>query len=322
MLPNFFHDWNPLNMYGTKVELEDLISCPLLSSETLMQDKLGCFRRIKVPPHRSSFFEEMIYWLQRWLNRIGHIEAMEKLISHFYQKLLRNPPEKTAELQEFISQIEKLRQLKNDHRFVHLQEGDPSFIDSRLFEIEQQAYSIFAYYYKKQVLKEEKKRKRVFFQFQKKIEKELNILKKEFPLCLLQTRFLIMSPPELIPLIFKKRMSSLEKRVLMTQDLHQLIDEIEKKYEGKFTILHLNHYLTLLRAQVNIEINKISLELDILIRAILFYAHLVPDQNHIRIFLEILNFNPKELKERKYCVDCFHKVLADEIKRIMSCFSE
>src|ERR1700730_8219171 len=112
MLTEFIYQWNPFNICGREVGVDDLICNPLQISETLMQDSQGRCRRIHVPSPHSSLWEKTVYWLQIHLNEKGHLDAIDKIISLFYQKLLQFPPQKTEGIQEFNLQIDQLRSLK------------------------------------------------------------------------------------------------------------------------------------------------------------------------------------------------------------------
>ncbi|KIC72883.1 hypothetical protein [Candidatus Protochlamydia amoebophila] len=55
MIKNVLSRWNPLNIFGTEVEYQDLLHQPLESDETLMQDSRGCIHRLKVSSTHSTF---------------------------------------------------------------------------------------------------------------------------------------------------------------------------------------------------------------------------------------------------------------------------
>ena len=111
-----------------------------------------------------------------------------------------------------------MRCLKNDYGFRQNKEGDSSFIDSRLKEIEQRAYSIFSYYYKQQVLEQEEMRKRAFFLSKEQIEQKLHNLSLEYLYGLLAARLLAITPSEIVREFFEERALSLDKRLEILQE--------------------------------------------------------------------------------------------------------
>ncbi|CAF23336.1 hypothetical protein [Candidatus Protochlamydia amoebophila] len=83
MIKNVLSRWNPLNIFGTEVEYQDLLHQPLESDETLIQDSRGCIHRLKVSSKHSTFWETVLYWIQIHLNKKGHLDAIDKLLSSF-----------------------------------------------------------------------------------------------------------------------------------------------------------------------------------------------------------------------------------------------
>ena len=236
MLTELFYQWNPFNVCGKEVEVEELICHPLQSNETLRQDRLGHCKRLQVPPSHSSLWKKVVFWLQTHLNEKGHLEAIDKLISLFYHKMLHSPPQNTENLLEIRDQIDQLRLLKNDYGFSHLKAPNSSFIDIRLKEIEQHAYSIFTYYYKMEVIEKEEEGKRKFYLFQEEVYVKCQQLALEHAVGMIQIRFLTMVPVEILKVLLRERIKSINDRLYSIQVLHQNIDEMEKMYEGKFTI--------------------------------------------------------------------------------------
>lgn len=318
MLAKFFYQWNPLNLCGVKVGLEDLIYQPLLSNETLMQDSCGHCRRIKVPSTEASLLERVIFWLQVHINEKDHLETIDKLISLFYEKLLLHPPEETEELQRLNSEIENLRSLKNDYNFVYLKKGDPAFIELRLSEIEQHAYSIFSYFYKQHVTIEEDERKRAFLSFQEKADKIFQILKDEYYLGLVKARFIMIAPLDILRYLLPERIQSLDVRFQTIQELCEQIKSMEARYNGTFTIPHLNECVNQMRFCIDKELHKIELELQVLIRCLQIRYHLMPC-HPIKKILDCMEIHLKGREERQSMTSAlFQEALAIEIHRIKS----
>jgi len=322
MLTEFFYQWNPFNIYGIEIGVDDLICKPLQPSETLMQDSCGRCRRIRVPSLRSNLWEKAIFWLQTHLNGRGHLEAIDKLISLFYQNILQSPPRETEKMQEFDYQVNQLRSLKNDYGFVHHKEKDSSFIDLRLKEIEQHAYSIFSYYYKQRVLEQEEMREQAFHLHKERIEQELHDLSLEYLYGLLAARLLAMAPSELVRQFFEERVLSLDKRLQILQDLHCQIDEIEKEHEGKFTIRGLQHHLDQMRIKLWHEVRKVNVEAEILIGHLIMNYRLASSTQGVKMILDSIQVDPEEFREGKICADLFEETLNSEIKRIRHIFKE
>lgn len=289
-----FYQWNPFNLYGIEVEVEDLINCPLCSTETLRQDKYGSCRRIKAPSLDSSLWERWIFWLQVHLNEKGHLEAIDKLISLFYEKLLQNPPQLTQRFQEFKYQLNQLRCLKNDYGFVSLHQGDPSWVEYRLSEIEKSAYSIFEYYHKKQVSEQEEDRKKTFEFFQQHMDRKLEELAVEYLLGLEKVRLFTVAPYDVLPALFEERIKSLQERLKEIEALKDQIDEMERMHEGKFTIPFIKDYLKRMRLKLYHEIQKIGFETKLLIMNLIINYQITPFKDRVKVFLDIFQIDPED----------------------------
>ena len=61
MLTKLIYRWNPFNLCGLEVGIEDLICHPLRPNETLRQDDFGSCRRIKAPSPDSTLWEKFIF---------------------------------------------------------------------------------------------------------------------------------------------------------------------------------------------------------------------------------------------------------------------
>lgn len=322
MLTEFIYQWNPFNVYGSRVEVEDLICNPLQTSETLMQDGNGHCRRIKVPPLNSSLWDKFIFWVQTHLNQKGHLDAIDNLISLFNQRLLQHPPQKTEKLQEIDLQISKLKLLKNDYCFTQLHVGDDSFIDLRLDEIEKHAYAVFTCYHIQQVLEEEKSRKQAFIIFQEQVEQQLQVLALEYCSGLIKARLLMMIPATILREFFEERVISLNDRLQIITELHQQINEMEKIHKGKFTISYFNSYLDRIRVRLSNEVCKINIEIEILIRNLILNYRLSPVKEAVKGILDSIEVNPEELRSGRGCAYMFQETLESEINRIKSIFNE
>jgi hypothetical protein len=322
MLNDIIYQWNPFNIYGKEVDVEDLIYYPLQPSETLMQDGYGRCRRLKIPSLQSTFWEKAIFWFQTHLNEKGHLEAINQLISLFYQNLLQYPPQETEKLQEYQSRIHQLRSLKNDYGFVHVKTTDSSFIDSRLKEIEQHAYSIFTYYYQLQGIEQEEERKKDFFRFEEQMKQSLQDLKSKHFAGLLRLRLLILAPLDILRFLVEEIIQSIRTRLQVVENLYQQISEIERQHEGKFTIPYLDNDLKEIKVKLSNEIGKIDIEAEILIRNLILNYRLSPFKEEVKVLLDALKIDPEELRPERAPTCLFREALKTEIKRIRQIFKE
>jgi hypothetical protein len=293
MLTEFIYQWNPFNLCGKEVEVDDLICNPLTSTETLRQDACGHCRRIKVPSSHSSLWERFVFWLQTSLNHKGHLEAIDRLISLFHEKLLQNPPQFTEKLQEFNSQIDQLRLLKNDYGFVYLKQGNPDFIESRLDDIQQDAYSVFAQHLTKQSLEEENARLRAFILFQENVEQKLEKLALHYQSGLQKARLLLVSSSHVLKSLFEERVNSLQERLNLIQELQQQIDEMEERHNGKFTIPYIKDCLRGLRMNLFNEVRKIGFEAEVIIGYLIINYRIAPCKEDVKFILDSIQINPE-----------------------------
>jgi hypothetical protein len=324
MLTEFIYQWNPLNIYGVEVGVEDLIRHPLQPNETLMQDGHGHCRRIYVPPQNSPLFERVIFWLQTHLNKKGHLAAIENLIALFYQHLLQNPPQKTENLQEFHLHVRQISSLKNDYFFVHDPQGDPSFIDSRLKEMEQHAYSIFTFYHKQQALEQEELRKQAFIQFQEQVEEKLEELAEEYRFGLMRGRLLIIAPSDILRALFEERVESLDRRIEAIEALHQQLLEMETLLKGKFTIPLLEETLIDIKRRLCQEVYKVQVEAELMIRHLILNYRLTLSKEESKILLDSIQVDPE--KNRGEFPSCpallFEESLESEIEKMKKIFQK
>jgi hypothetical protein len=321
MLTEFIYHWNPFNLfYGIEVSVEDLICNPLRPTETLRQDPHGHCRRIRAPTLNSSLWERAIFRLQTYLNEKGHLEAIDKIITRFHDQLLQNPPQFTERLQEFNLQADQLLSLKNDYGFVYLKEGDPAFVESRLEQIKEQAYSIFSQYHELRVLEEEEARKKAFMLFQEEIEQRLIQLSFSYQEGVHKTRFLLVASADLLQYLFEERVQSLKNRFKMVQELQKQIDEMELRHKGKFTIIGIEDYFRLLRTRLCNETRKIGVEAESLIYNLLINYHIAPFKEEVKLLLYSIEIDPEDVRMDEITIISFHEELKDEISRIQTIF--
>jgi hypothetical protein len=316
MLTEFIYQWNPFNICGSEVGVDDLICNPLQPNETLRLDRYGHFRRINVSIHHPTLWERVVFWFQTHLNEKDHLQAINKLISLFYQRLLQSPPQQTEKMQEFNLHINQLRSLKNDYGFVYIKEENSSFIDLRLKEIERHAYSIFAYYHKRQIIEQEEVKKEAFILFQHQIKQKLQDLSLEYLVGLQAARLLIMAPITLLHALFEERVRSLNNRLQTIEDLHVQLNELEKEHEGKFTIPFISDYLDQVRTKLRYELCKISLEVEILIENLILNYRLAPFKEEVKWLLDSLQVDPDEFHKKHSYAFLLQEALDSEIQRL------
>lgn len=321
MLTELFNHWNPFNLCGTEVEVEDLICNPLRSTETLRQDCYGRCKRIQAPAVHSSLWKRFVFWLQTHLNEKGHLEAIDKMISLFQEKLFENPPKGIENLREFHLQADQLFALKNDYGFTYLKQGNPTFIESRLDEIKRQAYLIFSQYHEQQVLAEEEARKKAFKLFQEEIEQSLRELDSNYLLGLYQSRFLLVACSEPLQCLFEERVLSLQNRFKMIRELQQKIDEMEGLLQGKFTIPCIKDYFHCLRTKLCNEVRKIGIEAESVLANLLINYRITPFKEEVKLLLYSIEVDPDNQPIRKIppIVSCPNELIG-EIARIERVF--
>lgn len=319
MIAEFLSQWNPFNVYGAEVKLDDLIHTPLQPNETLMRDKRGCCRRIKTPALRATLWEKVLFWLQVHLNEKGYLDAIDHLISTFENRLFEDPPQQAEKLEEFNGQVTQLRSLKNDYGFVHFTQGDPVHIERRLQTIQRQACSIFEYWHQQQVLEQEAKRKEVFILFCESAEKTLRSLAEIYLDGLQQIRFLMVSPPENMLFLLEERLKSLWIRLEWAQELNQQIDQMEQIHRGKFTIPYIKEYLKTLRIRLCGEVQKIGFEAEIMIENVMVNYRETPFKDQVEAILRSIQVSPDEvLQEEKFTFS--PEGLEQEILRVQKLF--
>jgi hypothetical protein len=320
MLTELFYQWNPFNLCGTEVKVDDLICNPLRSTETLRQDCYGRCKRIQTPSVHSSFWERFVFWLQTYLNEKGHLEAIDKMISLFQEKLLENPPKVIEKLQEFNLQADQLFALKNDYGFTYLKQGNSAFIESRLDEIKRQAYLIFSQYHEQQVLSEEEARKKAFILFQEEIEQKLRELDSDYLSGLYQSCFLLIAFSDRLQCLFEERIVSLQSRFKMIQELQQKIDEMEALLQGKFTISCIKDYFQCLRVKLCNEVRKIGVETENVLGNLLINYRITPFKEEVKVLLYSVEIDPDEMPISQISMFPCRDELNGEIARIQGIF--
>ncbi len=287
MLTEFIFKLNPFNIYGTKTGVDELLKNPLKTNETLMEDLQGGVRRIEVPPATSRFWNKILFWLQKRLNRNNHLTAINRLISLFHDQLISNPPQKTENLNHVNHGINQLKSLKNDYGFIINRSKDSSFIDLRLIEIEQYAYSIFTYYYQLEIAERDQTKKEAFIQFQNKVKTIFQILDSEHNVGMVHAQFFTIAPLEFLKIMLRERLFSLDERLLTIQNILEETNDILSDYEGLFFVPHLKGLIEIIRTRLKNELFKLKSEFDLM------------------IFNIDLNYKINQTKEIELILKCF-----------------
>lgn len=318
MLTQFFYQWNPFNVCGNEVGIEDLLSNPLKIEETLMQDFQGNCRRLQVPTCHSTSWQRVVFWLQTHLNDKGHLETIDKLISLFYQKLLDSPPQKVEALHQYHLQIKQLSSLKNDYGFVLFKTTDPSFVDSRLDEIAQKAYSIFADYYSREMSLQEEARKESIVDFQEKVDIVLQFLARQQVVGFLRARLLMTVPQEILTILFEEEIESIEDRLQIVHQVHLEIKELQRSLEGKYTLFFTHRSLKEMGRKLHREMGKIRIELELVIRNLVLNYQLTPFKDEVKSLLNSIGVDPEMLREREseICASLFVEAIEFEMDKI------
>ena len=233
---------------------------------------------------------------------------------------LKERLQNTENLLEIRDQIDQLRLLKNDYGFSHLKAPNSSFIDIRLKEIEQHAYSIFTYYYKMEVIEKEEEGKRKFYLFQEEVYVKCQQLALEHAVRMIQIRFLTMVPVEILKVLLRETIKSINDRLYSIQVLHQNIDEMEKMYEGKFTIPFIHSYSDRIRTLLSNEVRKVKIEAELIISNLILNYQLTPFKSEVKELLDSLHINPEEERSGERSAWVFKETLEIEIERIKLLF--
>jgi len=249
MLKDFLSKWNPLNIFGLEVKIEDIIQCPLKPHETLMQDCRGHFHRITAPLSQSSCYARLLFWLQTHLNSRGHLDAINAVVQQLQSQLMQNPPYLIDALKTFNENTEVLRCLKNDYYFSYLQQGNPQVVDEQISDIQRQAYSIFAKMHHQQVEEQEQKRRDEFFAFYAYTKREIEKLASVYSKCFQDN---VMTTDQL---------KCLTQRLDVIEDLCDKINQMKVKHQGKFTIPSVHDYFQTFHLQLKMEIEKVLAEM-------------------------------------------------------------
>lgn len=318
MVSDFFSEWNPFNIFGDEVRIEDLISAPLQQNETLVQSNCGRCRRIKAPYQDSTRWDKFIYWVRTHLNQRGHLEAIDKLLALFQEMVLQDPPLAIEHLEKFDRHVEVLASLKNDYAFVYLQQGDPSRIDHKLHAVQKMAYLIFEYCYRQQALEDEKKRKIAFLNFREIIERTIDDLARQFLVGLKYDRCLMVVSPEWLHDLFEERVLSMHVRLKVIQWLNNEINAMEKTHHGKFTIPRINDYLSALRRRLLCEFKKVVIEAEIMIENVMINFRIFPNNDAARAILQAIGISPLATKESAIELHFSEGTVDDGIKNLDS----
>ncbi|CUI16573.1 hypothetical protein PNK_0948 [Candidatus Protochlamydia naegleriophila] len=265
MIESMLSRWNPLNVFGLEMEYEDLILHPLQPNETLMQDSRGCIHRLKVPSKYSSTWEIIVFWIQTHLNKSGHLDAIDKLLSNFETNTLQSSFLVSKEFKVIKAKLECLKSLKNDYAFHYLHVGNPQAIERRLKAIEQKALSIFENSVQKTAYEQEEERKKAFLQFREEIDCYLAQLAKDHPLNLQKIRVLLLASPQHLIKLFEDHIAYTRSRLQKIEAFADQVDQLKQDHQGKFTIPFLKEQLRQLRIKLRREMENISLEMNVLI---------------------------------------------------------
>jgi hypothetical protein len=298
MLANFFSYWNPLNIYGDRIGVEDLIIHPLESDETLMEDSTGCCHRIRTPSNQSNIWKKIIYWFQIHLNENDFPIASDHLIMELHRILLDDPPTLTQRLAEFYTKIEKLESLKKSDESDQLEE-EIAQIDAKLLSLRRIAYLIFAYSHHEHVKEKELSRKERFFLFKEIVSQNLSLISQEYIRCAILDRLLIIVTEDKLKSLFSERCASIKHRLDILQDTNAQINEIEDLHLGKFTIPHIKRIIRRLRSRVQYELRKLVVEAGMMVDQLIINFQIYPKNHAVATLLEYLIANPHRNEKKK-----------------------
>lgn len=320
MLRDFLSHWNPINCLGREIDIDDLVDFPLQSHETLMQDSLDHFHRITVPSTHSSLWAQWLFWLQRHLNKNGHLEAIDNIISTLQNKILTLPLKDPSDMKKFKSQLEVLRSLKNDYFFTVLGQGDQSFIEQRLKIIEDQVYHRYVQNIQEEATDREQKRRLCFEKFSLDCSATMNYLRKESVKNIYAMRLLMVSTSEDLKSQFHACSSSIRFRIGLCQMLYLQIKKIEEENQGKFTIPNLEENLNQCRHKLLEAISQLMTEVELFAENLKINYFINPFQGEISDLLLSIKIDPAEIKDSwlnfRTLSNSLHEEL-EEVKRLV-----
>jgi hypothetical protein len=307
MLSYFFSHWNPLNIYGDKAEIEDIIRKPLEADETLMEDSSGCCHRIRTLSSHSNVWKKIMFWFQTHLNQNDFSIAVDHLLAQLHRILLEDPPTLTQRLTEFYMKLEKLESLKNISSESHRIEGEIVQIEVELLLLRRLAYLIFAYSHHEHVKKKELSRKERFFLFREIVNQNLSLLAQEYSRCLILDRLLIVVTEDNLYPFFYERCVSFKHRLELLNETYSQINEIENLHLGKFTVIHFKRILRHLRSRLGNELRKLAVEARLMIEHLVVNFQIYPRNHAVASLLTFLMESSNKKEEENHPKDLFNE---------------
>jgi hypothetical protein len=262
MIKNILLQWNPFNIFGTRIEYQDLIHHPLQIDETLRQDSRGCVRRLKVPSQKSSYWEMILYWIQTHLNQRGHLDAIDKLLSSFDAQTVQCSFLASKEFKEIKSNLETLKSLRNGY---HFQLAEIKKIDRRLAEIETKASAIFEYSMQKMAKEQEEEREKFFLFLKEEVKLIHAECKEQHQNNLQKIKLLLLASPQHLTKFFQEWVVHMRSRTRKIRMLIEKINLLEINHQGKFTIPLFERHIEEMRKKLKESLELMESETKILI---------------------------------------------------------
>lgn len=259
-MTKFFSWFDPLLLFGSKEDFETLVEFPLQPDETLRIDGNGVFHRLKVPSDQEGLWPKIVFWVHTALNQNRHMDAIGQLFVIFDERLSDKSYLVHQEYEDITVQIEWLNSLKNDYGITSLGQGNPVDIDEKLKELENRANHLYAIYLKQIEIQEEEDAKEEFLRFFKDSQAILHLLSQESWFGLQETSRLRKAYCDDMVILFPRRLSHVQARLLLAQDLS---DDIERMNDRRVAKEFKDH-LCRLRAKLNDEVDKLEGELELL----------------------------------------------------------
>jgi hypothetical protein len=320
MLDELLSRWNPINCFGKETALHDLSQFPLQPNETLMQDSGGRFHRITVATPKSSLWAKFQYWIQRHLNKKGHLEAINNMLYSFQKMMGSFPLKNPSDLKKFKHQIETLKSLKNDYFFTRGL-GDPAVIDMKLKIIEEQAYQLFVQNVKGDAIDREDQRRQNFEKFIFDSNALLCYFSKEAVKNIYAMRMLMVSTSDELKAGFQDSIGSIRFRIGLCHTLNHQINAIAEDNRGKFTIPELEETLNCFRTKLLDVIEKLISEVEVFVENLKINYFINPFQAEVSDLLLSLKIDPLKIKDSwinfKPLPSTLHHEL-EEIKKLVT----
>jgi hypothetical protein len=262
LIPFCFHN----QLYGERVEVEDLINRPLKINERLMRDNEGFYHRISIPEVRASLSNRIIYWIQTHLNTKWDLEAIPDLIIYFNENILKMHLEAGKNLEHVFEKGKKLKEdLHLNHKSTYAGKTIEE-MDVTLKKLEDEVNRIKENEKIDGIIRQEDERKKKYTTDYQEIEKKIAGIKANSETNLKTINLLMTTRSYHLQELFEKILKSIN---LELDEVEKSVSEFnrftseQKKYKGfPFTEQLLNN----IKIRIKDVISLIALQIETAIK--------------------------------------------------------